>query len=96
MTTPKKVYALLKDKHHIAARRYTGDYTASDILLDLDYAISLANLTQRQKELLEYLFEMDFTQEETAVKLGVRQHTVSANLQAALKKIAAVYSSWFE
>lgn len=96
MATPKGVYALLKSKHYLSSRRFSGDFTASDILLDLFQAIEYAKLTPRQEQTIFLLFELDLTQQETAERMGIKQHTVSSNLKGALKKIAQVYLEWGE
>lgn len=96
MATPKGVYMLLREKHHIAVRRFSGDFKAADLLLDLGQAVAEAQLTGRQQETIFLLFELDLTQQEAAQRMGITQHTVSANLHAALKKIAKVYDRWGE
>ncbi|MFS1511106.1 RNA polymerase sigma factor [Chengkuizengella sp. SCS-71B] len=91
----KGVRKLLKDRFIISNRRYKGDTKASDILLDLNTAIELANLTKRQAQtfILVYGYRQ-FPQQQASEILGISQKQVSSHLQVALSKIAQVYKDW--
>lgn len=56
LNTAKGVEKLLRDRHKIAARRFTGDYAACDIIIDLNEAIDRAKLSRRQAEAVALLY----------------------------------------
>lgn len=89
------VKALLRDRYRIAERRFRGDTAASDILIDLNSAIESAGLTDRQAEALAYVYgKWQLTQKEAAEAMGITQQNVSANVDGATKRIAAVFKRW--
>jgi len=94
LSTPAGVKKLLRDRHKIASRRYSGDAAASDILLDLNSAIDAAGLTDRQAEAVAYVYGLDTTQGQAARILGVSREAVKDLLFQATKRIAAVYRRW--
>lgn len=96
MNTQKGVRRLLNDYHHLKSRKVSrADYTAADILIDLEKAIELANLTDRQRQATYLHFIKLKTQEETALEMdGITQVGVHYHIQGALKRIAAVYRRW--
>ena len=94
LSTPAGVKNLLRDIHKIAARRFTGDTAASDILLDLNRAIDKARLTDRMAEAVVYVYRLDLTQGQAAKLMGVSREAVKDLLFQATKRIAAVYRRW--
>jgi predicted DNA-binding protein (UPF0251 family) len=94
LDSPEGVRKLLTDVHALRIRRERGDYAASDILIDLERAIELADLTDRQRQALALIFERDLRQADAGKAMGVRQDTVSKLVKSALVKIAAVYEKW--
>ena len=89
--TPKGVHALLSQIHYIREGRFTrGDYDASILLIDFEQSQQEANLTARQMQIIDMVFEQDMYQEEAANILGISQQTVSVHINALVKKIAAV------
>jgi hypothetical protein len=64
LDSPQNLRILLGDYHALKIRRFNGDTSASDILIDLRKAIELAQLTGRQSEALRLVYEEDLTQEE--------------------------------
>lgn len=83
------VRALLEQIHHVREGRFQrGDYDAAILLLDLDHSMEKANLTDRQREVLDLTFERDLKQETVAELLGISQQGVSDHINAAVKKIA--------
>ncbi|RAU96826.1 sigma factor-like helix-turn-helix DNA-binding protein [Paenibacillus sp. YN15] len=89
------VRLLLRDRYHIANRRFLGDLAAADILIDLNSAIESAGLTERQAEALGYVYGYwQLTQEEAAQTMGIRQNTVSELLDIACERIAGVFERW--
>src|SRR5690606_18407962 len=94
LSTPAGVKKLLRDRHKIASRRYSGDTAASDILLDLHSAIDAAGLTDRQAEAVGWVYGVDITQGAAARIMGVSREAVKDLLFQATKRIAAVYRRW--
>jgi len=96
LKTKKGVGNLLQDIHKIRASAYDrSDYGAIDILVDLKRAIKQANLTDRQREALYYIYIRGVTQQEAAHKMGLKTgKTVFHYKDTALQKIAEVYDSW--
>lgn len=90
------VASLLRDVHRLRERRYhAGDYSASDILIDLQTAINEANLTKRQRESMYYVYELDLPQKEAGIRMGgIGNDAVSHCLKGAVQRIADVYNKW--
>jgi predicted DNA-binding protein (UPF0251 family) len=89
------VSALLRDIHRLRERRFhAGDYSASDILIDLQTAIDRAGLTKRQREAIYCVYEMDLTQKDAGERMGIGQDVVSGHVSAACEKIATIYADW--
>lgn len=94
LNTAKGVEKLLRDRHKIAARRFTGDYAACDIIIDLNEAIDRAKLSRRQAEAVTYLYGCDMTQNEAADEMGITQPVVAQFNAEACRKIARVFRDW--
>lgn len=94
LSTAAGVKRLLRDRHHIGARRFKGDTAASDILIDLHSAIESAGLTDRQAEAVAWVYGADVTQARAADIMGITQKNVSEYVDLAADKIAAVYRRW--
>ncbi|MFL1672178.1 RNA polymerase subunit sigma [Paenibacillus dendritiformis] len=94
LNTAKGVEKLLRDRHKIAARRFTGDYAACDIIIDLNEAIDRANLSRRQTETITYLYGCDLTQAKAAEEMAVTQPAVAKFNAEACRKIARVFRDW--
>jgi RNA polymerase sigma factor (sigma-70 family) len=90
----ESVRLLLSDYHALDSRRFKGDYAASDLLIDLHTAIERAGLTERQREVLDYVYFRQYNQTETARELGIKQTHVSRHLAVAESKIARVFEAW--
>lgn len=88
------VKALLRDRHRISSARFSGDYNACDILIDLHSAINSAGLTERQTEAIAWVYGVDLTQKDAAALMGVGQDSVSDFVNGAAERIAAVYARW--
>lgn len=88
------VKKLLRDRHAVSSARYSGDYNAADILLDLNNAINSAGLTDAQTEVVAWLSGADQTQRRTAELMGITQQAVAKTYDAACAKIATVYKRW--
>lgn len=94
LNTSKGVGELLRDRHKIAARRFTGDYAACDIIIDLNEAVDRAKLSRRQAEAVTYLYGCDLTQADAAVELNVTQQAIAKFNAEACRKIARVFRDW--
>lgn len=88
------VKALLRDRHRIAERRYSGDTAASDIIIDLHSAIESAGLTDRQAEAIAWVYGRDLTQKVAAGIMAVTREAVTQFIDGAAERIAAVYKRW--
>ena len=86
--------ALLQNCQYISSRRFSGDYGACDTLLDLNRAIWLARLTDRQREVVTCIYEGNMTQSEAARAMHVSQEAVNKTLTAAHRRINRVYMQW--
>jgi DNA-binding CsgD family transcriptional regulator len=100
LDSPEGVHGILRDYHELKARRFTGDYAACDVLIDLHRAIAQAGLTPRQRKALRLCYIQAMTQEEAAEAMGVSQQAVTALLggtaikRGALERIADVFRRW--
>lgn len=92
--SPAQVKRLLRDYHALKARQYDGDYDAVILLVDLERAIELAGLTERQREALRKVYIDGLTQEDAGKLLEVGQDVISYHIAVAADKIAAVYERW--
>ena len=89
--TQKGVLAILSHIHHIREGRFTrGDYDASILLIDFEQSQQEANLTARQRQIINLVFELDMYQEEAANILGISQQAVSDHVNALVRRIAVV------
>lgn len=76
-------------------RRFNaGDYSASDLLLDIQSAIDNAKLSNRQRLALYYVYELDLTQKDAAVQMSVTREAVTQLIGGAVERIAGVFSGW--
>lgn len=95
LDTAEGVEKLLEDTHKIRSRALErGDMAAIDLLVDLESAIEIAPLTDKQRRAITLYYENDLSQEETAKRMGCDTSTVSRHRKAALKHITKVYKDW--
>jgi len=95
--TRQGLHRLLRDQHRLAARAVDkGDYAAMAILLDLAHAVQEAGLTQRQREALYYVYDLDMRQADAGEARGVSREAVAQFVLGALKRIIKVYEKWAE
>ncbi len=92
-TTPI-VRSLLAQRHALYERQFKGDYDAVCALVDLDRAIALAGLTERQAEALMLVYGEDLTQASAGERMGISQQAVDIALDAAITKIQRIYDEW--
>jgi hypothetical protein len=95
LDNPQNLRILLGDYHALRLRRFNGDTSASDILIDLSTAIEMAQLTGRQSEALRLVYEEDLTQEEAGKRMGgLAKDAVNHLLDRAIEAISEVYYYW--
>lgn len=94
LDSAKGVRLLLSEYQALKERRYLGDTAASDVLIDLDTAITRAGLTDRQRQVLRLIYVEDLTQESAGERLGIRREAVKRHISVAETKIARVYEYW--
>jgi len=85
---------LLGDYNALKLRRFNGDTAASDILIDLETAIELAKLTDRQRQALTLVYFEDLTQEEAGKRMGLAKPGVNNLLDRAIEAISEIYYYW--
>ncbi|WP_353854785.1 DUF134 domain-containing protein [Bacillus sp. Bos-x628] len=91
---PDGIKALLADYTTLRQRRFLGDMAACDILIDLDHAIKLAELTGKQYEALRLVYFEDMSQTQAGEVMGIAQQNVNNYLDYAFNKIADIYYYW--
>lgn len=89
-----KVRRLLAQYHDLKARQDVGDFSATDILIDLHYAIKRAGMTQKQREAFDAVFIRGWAQKDVAKALGVSDKAISLRLAYAVVKLASVLEAW--
>ncbi|MFB5568647.1 sigma factor-like helix-turn-helix DNA-binding protein [Bacillus cereus] len=95
LDTTEGVEKLLEDTHKIRSRALDrGDMAAIDLLVDLESAIELAPLTDKQRRVVELYYKNDLSQKATAALMDCDTSTVSRHRKAALKHITNVYKQW--
>jgi DNA-directed RNA polymerase specialized sigma24 family protein len=93
ITTPAAVKALLSARHEINEAR-GHDTDASATIIDLHSAIESAGLTDRQAEAIAWVYGVGVDQTKTAAIMGISQKNVSAHIEVAAQRIAAVFKRW--
>ena len=86
--------AVLQNYFKLKERCYLGDIDATEALIDLERAIKLAELTERQREAIHYRYICDYTQEKCAEILGISRITLLEHERLALQAINEVYIMW--
>jgi DNA-directed RNA polymerase specialized sigma24 family protein len=94
LDSPEDLRILLSDYHALLNRQYQGDYDAVVLLADLETAISMAKLTERQSEALRLVYEEDLTQEEAGKLMGIGRRAVGYFVEDAIEAISEVYYFW--
>lgn len=89
------VKRLLSHYDDLSAHRYWEGESYSDLLMDIDKAIELANLTEKQKLALKYgSYSSGFSFDDASVATGMSRSALQLYERMALKKIAAVFEYW--
>lgn len=93
---PYEVYvkALLEGHEELREKRYRGLWHVSDVLADLEEAIELADLNEKQQLMIRLYYEEQLEQHEMSEQYGLTQSTISYHLRTAIKKIANIYEQW--
>jgi DNA-directed RNA polymerase specialized sigma24 family protein len=95
LDNPQGVRILLSDLHALINRQYQGDYDAVVLLTDLATAVEMAKLTDRQRQALTLVYELDLTQEEAGKRMGgLAKDAVNHLLDRAITAISDVYYYW--
>ncbi|HFK1717445.1 hypothetical protein COL77_26035 [Bacillus wiedmannii] len=94
LDNPKSIDLLLRHLPYMKERRYNGDYAASDVLMDMETAISQADLTDRQRQVLRLVYFEDMKQRDVAISIGITAPTVNLYKRLLAQKIAAVFERW--
>jgi predicted DNA-binding protein (UPF0251 family) len=94
LDSPENLRILLSDYHALLNRQYQGDYDAVVLLADLETAISMAKLTERQSEALRLVYEEDLTQEEAGKLMGIHRIVILEHVEKAIEAISEVYYYW--
>ena len=93
----RRVRKILTNIYEIEERQYSrGDYGAVVTLIDFKEAERLADLTERQREVIRLVFYEGFEQGEARLKMNVSQQAVSQFINAAIRNIADTYEKWEE
>lgn len=93
--TVEDIILILSNYNRLLVGVYTnGCIDQLELLLDLERVIMLANLTDRQREIIDLYYLEELTQLETAGRLGLTQQAVTDHIQKIKKKIGRVLDSW--
>lgn len=83
--------SIIQNRYKIGESRFfKADLSASDMLIDLDSVIDKANLTDKQKYIMEHYWIRGFTQEEVAKTMGITQQMCEKHSRAIKKKIKKI------
>ena len=83
---------MIQNKYKIGESRFfKADLSACDTLMDLENIITRANLTDKQKYIMENYWIAGFTQDEVAKRLGITQQMVEKHSRAIKKKVKKYY-----
>lgn len=92
----EQIKRLFENIHALNERKYKGDTDAICILLDLERAIELAKLTNRQRQALYYVYIEGMTQKKVGKRLQIDQSKVSVYADNAISKITRVYKEVYK
>lgn len=86
--------AVLTNLHGLRQRRFVGDYSASDTLIDFEKAVELAQLTKRQSEAIRLIYDVGLTQKNAATIMDIEPNTLNELLKRATEELDEVYEMW--
>lgn len=91
-----KVKQLFQQYAYLESRRNDGDLNAVDILIDLDSAIQMSGINDRQRQFIHQHYVQGYTQQEVADSHGVLRTSVANSIKRAESRIQEVYTKWGE
>lgn len=86
----------MTNKKKIEESLYYSGVDKLDLLIDIDLLLVEAKLTERQKEVVELYFFLQYTQEEVSDVLGISQQAVLDHIKKIKNKIQKVIDLWRE
>ena len=86
----------MTNKKKIEESLYYSGVDKLDLLIDIDLLLVEAKLTERQKEVVELYFFLQYTQEEVSKVLGISQQAVLDHIKKIKNKIQKVIDLWRE
>lgn len=86
----------MTNKKKIEESLYYSGVDKLDLLIDIDLLLAEAKLTERQKEVVELYFFLQYTQEEVSEVLGISQQAVLDHIKKIKNKIQKVIDLWGE
>ena len=90
--TTKGILTFFEYIHHIREARLRGDISAALFLLDFNDAYEKAKLTEREKLVLYYRYELGYTLKETSSMLDISLGTVDGYVRNGATKIANIFT----
>lgn len=87
---------VLSNQDKIKEGAYSGEINQIDLLIDVEFLIQEAKLTQKQLEVLNLYFIQQYTQEETSVRMGITQQAVLDHIKKVKVKFQKVVDKWRE
>ena len=84
----------MTNKKKIEESLYYSGVDKLDLLIDIDLLLVEAKLTERQKEVVELYFFLQYTQEEVSKVLGISQQAVLDHIKKIKNKIQKVIEIW--
>lgn len=86
--------AVLRNYHALVERTYKGDTDAICALVDLETALGLAGLTERQAEALRLVYGEGHTLADAGKRMGITKQAVALLVDTAASNIDEIYESW--
>lgn len=75
---------------------YSGSIDSMDLIMDIDLLLKKAQLTEKQMEVVKLHYFEQYSQGETAKKLGITQQAVDSHVSNIKRKINKVLKDWKE
>ena len=86
----------MTNKNKIEESLYFSGVDKLGLLIDIELLLKEAKLTERQKEVVELYFFLQYTQEEVSKVLGISQQAVLDHIKKIKSKIQKVINTWEE
>lgn len=95
LNTEEGVESLLKDVEKIRSNSYArGDMASIDLLVDLEHAIRVSEMTLKQRQAIKLLYYKDLSVISVASIMDCDISTVSRHRKAGLKHITKIFTKW--